>query len=114
MYNVLYKNKFYIIDHLEYNYSQEDTDQIKIYNNNIFNMELYYFLIDGFFDELISKNKILKELYITKSEDIIFFISLFKNYLSELLECEIHKLSEAKIFQNKKTVKKHYIRQILL
>ena len=85
MYNILYGDKFYVIDHDEYSYSDKDTSAIRRINYENFDMEIYYFLVDGFFQKFVNENKILNELYSDKKEDVLFFLKLFRNLLSEWL-----------------------------
>lgn len=105
MYNILYGKSFYIVDHDEYNYS--DLDPSKLYNINYQNFchELYYFLIEGYFDEFIRKYPILKKMYQEKDIDILEFISLFRKELNEMVGSNITYLKEAKDYINKQKKK---------
>lgn len=96
MYNTLYGRRFYCIDQDEYSFSEKDPKLIEQDNNNNFDIELYYFLIDNYFDNIIKNNKELSELYKYKKEDILVFIELLKKYLSELVGKDITALKDAK------------------
>ncbi len=109
MYNILYgKDGFKIIDTLDYNYSLLDTDEI--YKNNIrnFNYEVLFFLVDGYFDELVSHNILLNSLYSDKDVDIIEFLNNFRKVLSEIENKRVSNLSSCKKCLNKKLIRNIY------
>lgn len=101
MYNVLYGNRFYITDFDEFSYSDFDPKVLEKTNNRNFDYELYYFLIEGYFDEFIKQYKILREMYDEKNDDILIFIDLLKKFLSEYIGDEIKTLYEARKCLNK-------------
>lgn len=101
MYNILYGNRFYVTDFDEFNYSDLNPKILQETNNRNFDYELYYFLIEGYFDEFIKQYKVLNKMYEEKQEDILIFIDLLKKYLSEYMDKEINSLSEAKKCLNK-------------
>jgi len=105
MYNILYGKSFYIVDHDEYNYS--DLDASKLYKTNYQNFchELYYFLIEGYFDEFIRKYPVLKNMYQDKEMDILEFMKLFRKELSEVTGTNISYLKDAKNYANKQKKK---------
>lgn len=101
MYNILYGNRFYVTDFDEFNYSDLDSKVLEETNKRNFDYELYYFLIEGYFDEFIKQHKILNKMYEEKQEDILIFIELLKKYLSEYIGKEVNSLNEAKKCLNK-------------
>lgn len=111
MYNTIYgKDGIFIKDYDEYCYSDMDSNKLYEINTDNFNLEIMYFLIDNYFDEFISKNKTLKEMYKSKGININEFICLFKTHLSETLDKEIIYLKDAKKCLNKKRNKCNYQR----
>ena len=112
MYNVLYNNSFSIIDADDYYYLDDDKD-IEInrqINHNNFNMEIYYFLVDGIFENFVNANKELRELYGSKKEDVLIFLKLFRQYLSEMVGNEITSLKETRAYADKLLVVNRYQR----
>lgn len=101
MYNILYGNKISIIDHLEYSISNDDYKSLYKNNNNNFDLEIYFFLVDGYFNEFVNSYSDLKELYSSKEEDVLVFLKLFKKYLSEYIGKPIVTLKDAKECLNK-------------
>jgi len=114
MYNILYNKNFYIIDHDDYTFLKPDMDleNNKKTNQNNFDMELYYFLVDGFFDDFVNKSKDLKELYQSKDIDVLVFLKLLRKYLSEIVGKKIVFLNDAKKCINKSVRVKKYQRQL--
>jgi len=115
MYNVLYGKKgIKIIDTLDYSFSSLDSDEILKINNDNFNDEIFYFLVDGFFDDFIASNKILSEMYSSKDIDIVSFISLLRSKLSEYLGRNIVKLFDARcVLNDNNNEHKKYIRKLV-
>lgn len=110
-YNIMYgRNKFGIIDTMEYYDSEEDNKTILINNNDNFNYGLMLFLVDGYFDDFISNYKELKDMYLSSGVDIKEFISLYRKYLSEYVGNDIVKLRNASKCLNKKLVNRQYER----
>lgn len=109
MYNILYGSRFFVTDFDEFNYSNLEEKKLEQINNINFNYELYYFLIDGYFDEFINDYDNLKKLYNEKDDDILYFINIFRKYLSEYMDKEIIYLKDAPKCLNK--VKKNMIYQ---
>lgn len=105
MYNILYGTNFYIIDHDDYSYSDLDSSKLFEQNYQNFCHELFYFLIEGYFDELVKKYPTLDKMYQDKEIDILEFINLFKEKLSETKGYEINSLNEAKDYLNKRKKK---------
>ena len=105
MFNILYNQDFFIIDHDEYMFKDLDWQILNKENKKNFNMELFYFLIDGYFDEFIKKYPLLKKMYKEKEIDILDFLKLFRNKLSEIIGLEIKCLNEAQKLINKKKTK---------
>lgn len=85
MFNILYNQDFFIIDHDEYMFKDLDWQILNKENKKNFNMELFYFLIDGYFDEFIKKYPLLRKMYKEKEIDILDFLKLFRNKLSEII-----------------------------
>lgn len=101
MYNILYGKKISIIDHLEYSISNDDYKSLYKNNNNNFDLEIYFFLVEGYFNEFVNSYSDLKELYSSKEEDVLVFLKLFKKYLSEYIGKPIVTLKDAKECLNK-------------
>ena len=109
MYNILYGNKLYMTDTDEFGCSYYNFNYEKK-NNQYFDYELYYFLVDGYFNTFISNYYNLEKMYKNKCANILEFLRLFRKYLSEYEGKEIQKLIEAKNCINKDKVKTRYIR----
>ncbi len=101
MYNIMYRQEFKIIDFMEFSYSNKDPQTLEKINNNNFNYELYYFLVESYFDDFINSYPILKNMYKNKDGDILDFINIFKKYLAEYLGYDIKILGSAKKCMNK-------------
>lgn len=113
MYNMLYNKSFSIIDVDDYTYLKDDSiDLNKKTNHNNFDMEIYYFLVDGIFENFVNSHSDLKELYSTKKEDVLIFLKLFRKYLSELVGREITSLNEARKYLNKRLIMHKYQREL--
>jgi len=114
MYNVLYENgKFCIVDHDEYNYSDENSYELVRKNNDNFNYEIMLFLIDNYFDEFISNYRYLRSMYSEKGVNIIHFIMEFRRELSEYVGEDIKYLRSAKCRLNKKDLENPKYERIL-
>ena len=113
MYNILYGKKISIIDHVDYLLSNKDYECLYQYNINNFNLEIYFFLVDCYFDEFINNYSDLKELYKSKQEDILIFLKLFRHHLSEYIGKRIITLKDAEKCLNKKRRVLLYQRDIL-
>ena len=81
-------------------------------NYENFDMEIYYFLVDGFFQKFVNENKMLNELYSDKKEDVLFFLKLFRNLLSEMVGKEIITLGEASKYIDRKALIRKYERYL--
>ena len=113
MYNILYKNKFNVIDSDEYVIKDIDSTVLFERNKQIFDYTIYNFLIDNYFDEFVNSYRLLKEMYNDKEADVIIFIELLRKYLSEYIGDEVSKLNDAKECMNKrKILEPFYIRDI--
>lgn len=112
MYNILYNDKFYIIDHDDYAYSDKDSLWIRKINYENFGMELYYFLIDGLFQDFVNNSKILSELYKHKQEDVLIFLKELRRSLSEMVDKGITTLGEASKYCDQKVYRRKYQRGI--
>jgi len=112
MYNILYGNKFYIIDHDEYSYSDKDSLWIRKNNYENFDMEVYYFLVDGLFQGFVNSNKLLSELYKDKKDDVLIFLNQLRYSLSEMVDKEITTLQDAAKYCNQRVYRRKYQRGI--
>ena len=108
MYNILYHNKFYIIDQDEYSYNDMDNKKLYNYNRANFDQEIYYFLIEAYLDEFINQDARLKEMFGNREVDVLTFISELQSKLSERVQKPVSKLSDAKPVLNKQKVKKPF------
>lgn len=105
MYNILYGKKFYVTDFDEFSYSDRDPKILETINNRNFNYELFYFLIEGYFDEFVREYKDLSKMYQDHDCDIVDFVEIFKKYLSEYIGNEVKTLNQAtKCLNRKKTM----------
>ena len=95
MYNILYGNKFYVVDQDEYTFTDGNNAKLKDYNKANFDIELYYFLVDGIFQKFVDDNKVLKEMYDGKEAGVLEFLKLFRKSLSENVGRDIVRLSDA-------------------
>ena len=115
MYNVLYKNKFNVIDIDDYVIRDMDPSILFDINKERFDYGIYNFIIDNSFDEFINGYKILKDMYKEKVDDVTIFIQYLRKYLSEYVGYEIKKLGDAKECMNKvKSIYPNYVREIKL
>ena len=113
MYNILYKNKFNVIDSDEYVIKDIDPSILIERNNNNFDYAIYNFLIDNYFEEFVNSYRELRGMYKDKCVDVVIFIELLRKYLSEYIGDEVNKLSDAKECMNKRRVlEPFYIRDI--
>ena len=113
MYNVLYKNKFNVIDSDDYAIRDLDPSYLFDVNKERFDYAIYCFLIDSLFEEFVRNYKILKNMYKDKDADVTLFIELLRKYLSEYIGDEVNKLGDARKCMNKvKSMYPNYIRDI--
>lgn len=102
LYNTMYGGKkISVIDPTEYCFSRYSHEKLLDINRKNFNTGIILFLIDSYFDEFVSNNKELSELYRDKKQNIKYFLTSFKKYLSEYVGTDITKLQEAKKAMNK-------------
>ena len=102
LYNTMYGGrKISVIDPTEYCFSRYSHEKLLDINRKNFNTGIILFLIDSYFDEFVSNNKELSELYRDKKQNIKYFLTSFKKYLSEYVGTDITKLQEAKRAMNK-------------
>lgn len=111
-YNTMYgRNGFKIIDTVEYSKSNLNNRELYITNNINFSYELKMFLVDGYFDKIIHDCALLNEMYNDDNVNILEFLKVFRDRLSEIEGHEILKLGDAKkINLVKKRVIPKYIR----
>lgn len=95
-------NSFFVKDFDEFSYDVRSRDNKVLLDKNkkIFDRELYLFLIDNLFNEFVNQYKDLKELYKDRNMDVLYFLKLFRKYLSENVGKEIRYLMEASDFLN--------------
>lgn len=114
MYNVLYNDNFYVTDCDEFSYNKKSKKLLLELNRYNFNMEFYYFLIIGYFDEFVADYHKLNKMYKDKDGNILEFIDMFLQCLNEYMGFEIKKLSDAKKCLNKQNIKRYnYLRDII-
>ena len=116
LYNILLGDKLYLIDGKDYIWSKYGYTETLSSNMRQFNLSIMYFLVAKLFEEVISKNKILEDMFKTEGRDITIteFIIELKNYLSELVGKEIKTLEEARSLVDKKKSETPYIRLLEL
>ena len=113
MYNILYGNKFNVIDSDEYVKKDIDSTVLFERNKQTFDYAIYNFLIDNYFEEFVNSYRLLRKMYNNKDVDVIIFIKVFRKYLSEYIGDEVNKLNDAKECMNKrKILEPNYIRDI--
>ena len=115
MYNILYKNKFNVIDTDDYVIKDVDPSTLIDMNNQMFDYAIYDFLIDNFFNDFVDSYTLLKNMYKDRTGDVTIFIKYLRKYLSEYVGYEINKLGDAKECVDKvKALDPCYIRDIKL
>lgn len=113
MYNILYKNKFNVIDSDEYVIKDIDSTVLFERNKQTFDYAIYNFLIDNYFDDFVNSYRLLRDMYNNKDVDVTIFIKVFRKFLSEYIGDEVNKLNDAKECMNKvKKKEPNYIRDI--
>lgn len=98
--NFMYDGKnFGAIDTIHYYFSDEDENSIYKSNINYFNNDVITLLVNFYFMDFVSQNKILNEMYESikngESLNLIDFIDSFRNSLSEYCGRRIIYLSDA-------------------
>lgn len=113
MYNIIYdkhSNNLFVKDYDEFSSTRTSFEQ----NRAEFDLELYYFLVDGILNGFVESDSVLKELYSSKENDILTFLDLYRKKLSEYMgfriNClaQVHELitSNSKGFQYVRSIKK--------
>ena len=111
LYNIMYgPGKVSIIDTDDYSIANNPVEVTVEKNVSIFNQAMLLFLIDGYFDEFVRSNKLLKEMYCSEDINLHDFLVSFKKYLSEQLDKEVVILNDAKTLINKKEYKPNFVR----
>ena len=78
LYNTMYGGKkISVIDPTEYCFSRYSHEKLLDVNRKNFNTGIILFLIDSYFDEFVSNNKELNELYRDKKQNIKYFPNFF-------------------------------------
>lgn len=112
LYNTMYgRKKISIIDPTEYCFSKDSYEQLLDMNRKNFNTGVMLFLVDSYFNEFVTDNKGLNELFNDKKQNIKYFLTSFKKYLSEYIGSDITKLQEAKKAMNKEKHKVLFVRR---
>ena len=95
MYNILMGYRLFIVDTLEYGFTNQDA-----FENNlrVFNLEIMYFLVDGIFLDVVKSDSKLSDMYESRGSgiSIIEFVQEFRRCLNKLIKHEITCLREAK------------------
>ena len=113
LYNTMYgRKKISVIDPTEYCFSKDSYEKLLDSNRKNFNTGVILFLIDSYFDEFVLGNKELNELYRDRKQNIKYFLTSFKKYLSEYIGSDITKLQEAKKAMNKEKHKVLFERKV--
>ena len=114
MYNIMYSiDGINIIDFLNYYFSNYTYEKLVMNNTKKFNMVIYYFLIDTYFEEFVNSDKVLLEMYKEKDVNLEKFITLLKTKLSEFMGYKINVLGQAYPYLNKcRTFSSKYIRNL--
>lgn len=113
IYNIMYSSKkLSVIDQDEYVFSKMEYSDLLKYNFYQFNTSIMLFLVDSYFDNFVSSNKVLHEMYNSKDVNIKEFLTLFKKNLSEYASKEIVTLNDAKGALDERRIVKKYIRDI--
>lgn len=111
LYNIMYgSGKVSVIDTDDYAISTNSVEVTIEKNVNIFNQAIMLFLIDGYFDEFVSSNKLLKEMCCSKDINLHDFLVSFKKHLSEQLDKEVVILNDAKTLINKRRYEPNFTR----
>ena len=84
-----------------YYYSNLSYEELLIKNLERFNMVIYYFLIDTYFDDFIRNDINLLKMYKEKDINLEKFINLFRLKLSEYMGYKINVLGQAYLCINK-------------
>lgn len=95
-YNTIYYpkgKKLYIVDTDDYSFSEMDSSLLYASNNRQIGNSLKMFLVDGYFDDVVSSNKYLYDLY--KNGDFLTFLREYRKILSEIVSREVITLKDA-------------------
>lgn len=93
MYNIMYKNgRLYVVDTLEYGINKTSYEN----NRACIDNEIMLFLVDDYFDYFVKDNLLLNEMYMDYNVSSLEFLKEFRKKLSEYLDKDITKLTEAK------------------
>lgn len=112
LYNIMYgRKKLSIIDPTEYCFSKDSYEHLLDTNRKNFNTGIILFIVDSYFNEFVTDNKELNELFNDKKQNIKYFLTSFKKYLSEYIGSDIIKLQEAKKAMNKEKHKVLFVRR---
>lgn len=100
-YNTLFSadtERFYMVDTDDYHLVEDDDKSIYDDNESQLSYTVKTFLVDGYFDDFIKKDRELSELY--KDGDLLTFLKSYRKKLSERVGNNISTLGDAKEFQD--------------
>ena len=104
-YNIMYENnKLSVIDTMSYLEGEQTFKE----NRYAFDIGIYEFLIDGYFNNFVNSNNLLKSMFMSKNVSVLEFIKAFKYYVSMYVGREVDYLKDAKSLIRKSVPK--YIR----
>lgn len=104
-YNIMYENnKLSVIDTIEYGLREVKFSE----NRFAFDIGIYEFLIDGYFNNFVNSNNLLKSMFMSEDVSVLEFINAFKYYVSMYVGKEVDYLKDAKSLVRKSVPK--YIR----
>lgn len=113
MYNIMYDyENIAVIDTDEYNYSILPVKDLIAKNNYSFNIGIKQFLIDNYFDEFVTSNKELNDMYNSDDADILELLRTFRQCISEQAGYEISNLNKASSCLNKTKHEPKFIRTL--
>lgn len=104
-YNIMYENnKLSVIDTIEYGLREVKFSE----NRFAFDIGIYEFLIDGYFNNFVNSNNLLKNMFMSEDVSVLEFINAFKYYVSMYVGKEVDYLKDVKSLVRKSVPK--YIR----
>lgn len=102
--NTLFNGKqLYIIDTLEYDYGKTTFEK----NREGLDLEIKYFLVDGYFNWFVERNADLLDLYRRKENSGYEFLCAFREELRNYLKEDINTLGTAQALTRKRNIIKY-------